>query len=74
MRLLLLYHIHHQSLSVCYVYLMKYKSESIEKFKEFKNEAEKQTGKKIKILRSNRGGEYLCNEFLDYLKECGIIS
>ncbi|KAM1818379.1 hypothetical protein ACFX11_000180 [Malus domestica] len=51
-----------------------YKSESFERFKEFKNEVEKQTGKQIKILRSDRGGEYLSNEFLDYLKECGIIS
>ncbi|KAM1524601.1 hypothetical protein ACFX10_009184 [Malus domestica] len=57
-----------------YVYLMKYKSESFERFKEFKNEVEKQTGKQIKILRSDRGGENLSNEFLDYLKECGIIS
>ncbi|KAM2234893.1 hypothetical protein ACFXTI_013101 [Malus domestica] len=51
-----------------------YKSESFERFKEFKNEVEKQTGKQIKILRSDRWGEYLSNEFLDYLKECGIIS
>ncbi|KAM1192904.1 hypothetical protein ACFX10_013253 [Malus domestica] len=51
-----------------------YKSESFERFKEFKNEVEKQTGKQIKILRSDRGGEYLSNEFLDYHKECGIIS
>ncbi|KAM1563347.1 hypothetical protein ACFX10_037775 [Malus domestica] len=36
-----------------YVYLMKYKSESFESFKEFKNEVEKQTGKQIKILRSD---------------------
>ncbi|KAM2485886.1 hypothetical protein ACFX1W_038022 [Malus domestica] len=57
-----------------YVYLMKYKSESFERFKEFKNEVEKQTGKQIKTLRSDRGGEYLSNEFLDYLKECGIVS
>ncbi|KAM1830023.1 hypothetical protein ACFX14_022770 [Malus domestica] len=56
------------------MYLMKYKSESFERFKEFKNEVEKQTGKQIKILRSDRGGEYLSNEFLDYLKECGIVS
>ncbi|KAM2811016.1 hypothetical protein COP1_043727 [Malus domestica] len=53
---------------------MKYKSESFEMFKEFKNEVEKQTGKQIKTLRSDRGGEYLSNEFLDYLKECGIVS
>ncbi|KAM1643804.1 hypothetical protein ACFX2K_013588 [Malus domestica] len=51
-----------------------YKLESFERFKEFKNEVEKQTGKQIKILRSDRRGEYLSNEFLDYLKECGIIS
>ncbi|KAL8120318.1 hypothetical protein AgCh_017476 [Apium graveolens] len=28
----------------------------------------------IKILRSNRGGEYLSTEFREYLKECGIVS
>jgi DUF971 family protein len=28
-----------------YVYLMKYKFESFERFKEFRNEVEKQTGK-----------------------------
>ncbi|KAM2519435.1 hypothetical protein TB1_000069 [Malus domestica] len=38
-----------------YVYFMKYKSESFERFKEFKNEVEKQTRKQIKILRSDRG-------------------
>jgi C-terminal processing protease CtpA/Prc len=42
-----------------YVYLMKYKSESFERFKEFRNEVEKKTRKNIMILRSNRGGEYL---------------
>ncbi|KAI5317449.1 hypothetical protein L3X38_037156 [Prunus dulcis] len=57
-----------------YVYLIKHKSESFEKFEEFKNEVEKQTRKSIKILRSDRGGEYLSIEFLDYLKEHGIIS
>jgi len=56
------------------VYLMKHKSESFEKFKEFKNEVEKKTGNSIRILRSDRGGEYLSTEFLDYLKEHGIIS
>ncbi|KAH9752839.1 hypothetical protein KPL71_014867 [Citrus sinensis] len=37
------------------VYLMKYKSEAFEKFKEYRNEVEKQTGKAIKTLRSDRG-------------------
>ena len=57
-----------------YVYLMKHKSESFEKFKEFKNEVQNQLGKSIKALRSDRGGEYLSQEFDDYLKECGIVS
>ena len=46
-----------------YVYLMKHKSESFEKFKEFKNEVKNQLGKKIKIFRSNRKDEYLSQEF-----------
>ena len=33
-----------------YVYLMKNKSESFDKFKEFKNEVENQLGKRIKTL------------------------
>lgn len=57
-----------------YVYLMRYKSESFEKFKEFRNEVEKQTSKHIKVLRSDRGGEYLSTDFLDHLKDNGILS
>ncbi|KAI3689133.1 hypothetical protein L2E82_47082 [Cichorium intybus] len=57
-----------------YIYLIKQKSDTFEKFKEFKNEVENQLGRKIKMLRSDRGGEYLSIEFLDYLKECGIVS
>ncbi|PPZ05609.1 hypothetical protein C5P41_24865, partial [Escherichia coli] len=57
-----------------YLYLMKYKHESFEKFKEFKSEVENQTGKSIKALRSDRGGEYLSTEFDEYLREHGIVS
>ena len=56
-----------------YVYLMRHKSETFEKFKEFQNEVENQRGKKIKALRSDRGGKYLSHEFSDYLKSCGIV-
>ena len=56
-----------------YVYLMKHKSESFEKFKVFKNEVQNQLGKNIKTLRSYRGGEYLSQEFIDHLRDCGII-
>ena len=51
-----------------YVYLMKYKSNIFDKFKEYQRMVKKQTGKSIKALRSDRGGEYLSSEFLDYLK------
>ena len=53
---------------------MKHKFESFEKFKEFRNEVEKQIGNSILTLTSNRGGEYLSYDFLDYLKENGILS
>ena len=56
-----------------YVYLMRHKSETFEKFKEFQNEVENQHGKKIKALRSDRGGEYLSHEFSNHLKSCGIV-
>ncbi|WP_248787883.1 hypothetical protein, partial [Escherichia coli] len=36
-----------------YVYLMRHKSESFEKFKELKNEVENQLVKSIKVLRSD---------------------
>ena len=57
-----------------YLYLMRYKSEAFERFKEFRNEVEKQLGRSIKSLRSDRGGEYLSQAFLDYLRENGILS
>ena len=55
-------------------YLIKYKSEAFDKFKEYQSMIKKQTEKCIKILRSDRGGEYLSCEFLDHLKEKDIFS
>ncbi|KAL0420492.1 UNVERIFIED_CONTAM: Retrovirus-related Pol polyprotein from transposon TNT 1-94 [Sesamum latifolium] len=57
-----------------YVYLMRYKFEAFARFKEFRLEVKNQTDRKIKTLRSDRGGEYLSGEFLDYLKENRILS
>lgn len=57
-----------------YVYLMRWKSESFDKFKEFKAEAENHHNKSIKCLRSDRGGEYLSGEFLEYMSKVGITS
>nr|GEW98674.1 retrovirus-related Pol polyprotein from transposon TNT 1-94 [Tanacetum cinerariifolium] len=38
------------------------------------DEVENQLEKTIKLLHSDRGGEYMSQEFLDYLKEHGIIA
>ncbi|KAJ9542184.1 hypothetical protein OSB04_028690 [Centaurea solstitialis] len=57
-----------------YVYLMRHKSESFEKFREYHNEVQNQLDRKIKFLRSDRGGEYLSQEFANHLIECGIVS
>ena len=57
-----------------HLFLMKNKSESFERFKEFKAQVENQTGKSIKTLRSYRGGEYLSTKFIEFLKEHGITS
>ncbi|GJR28708.1 retrotransposon protein, putative, ty1-copia subclass [Tanacetum coccineum] len=56
-----------------YVYLLKHKHEVFETFKVFKNEVENQLGKTIKAIRSDRGGEYISQEFKDYLKANGIV-
>ncbi|KAI3764505.1 hypothetical protein L2E82_14514 [Cichorium intybus] len=43
-------------------------------FKTFQSEVENQLNKTIKVLRSDRGGEYLSTNFMDHLKTCGIVS
>ena len=57
-----------------HVYLIQNKSDSFEKFKEYKAEVENESGKTIKTLRSDRGGEYMDLQFQDYLIEHGIQS
>ena len=47
---------------------------AFEMFKAFKNEVENQLGKNIKMLRPDRGGEYLSQEFKAYLRDYGIVS
>jgi len=50
-----------------WVYLLKQKSEACDAFKSFKAFVEKQSGCKIKALRTNRGQEYLaCADFFDH--------
>ena len=57
-----------------FLYLMKHKSESFEMFKRFHSEVEKQIKKSIKMLRSNKGQEYLSIDFIGYLRDNGILT
>ena len=56
-----------------YVYLLKHKEDAFNVFKVYKVEVENQLGKKIKIIRSDRGGEYFSNEFIVFCEDHGII-
>ncbi|KAK1600861.1 hypothetical protein QYE76_017948, partial [Lolium multiflorum] len=59
----------------CSKYVADLKSGRVKKKKkEFQSEVENQRNKKIKFLRSDRGGEYLSYEFGMHLKKCGILS
>jgi transposase InsO family protein len=57
----------------CYVYLLKTKDEALHYFKACKAEVENQLERKIKRLRSDRGGEYFSSEFTEFCMEHGII-
>lgn len=46
-----------------WIYFKKTKSQVFNRFQEFKAQVENQTGRKIKVLRSNNGGEYTSNDF-----------
>ncbi|KAL6315384.1 hypothetical protein AAG906_000494 [Vitis piasezkii] len=66
-----------------YLFLIHEKSQSLDVFKTFKAEVELQLNKRIKSVRSDRGGEYYgrydgsgeqCpGPFAKYLEECGIV-
>ena len=55
-----------------WVYFIRRKGDVFEYFKEFRMMVEKQTGKCIKFLRSDNGGEYVSGAFKKYCKENGI--
>ncbi|RVW43636.1 Retrovirus-related Pol polyprotein from transposon TNT 1-94 [Vitis vinifera] len=66
-----------------YLYILHNKNEALEAFKVFKVEVEKQCGKQIKIVRSDRGGEYYgryledgqsTGPFAKFLQEHGIFA
>ena len=55
-----------------WIYFVKGKDEVFNKFKEFKALVENLFKKKIKILRSDNGGEFIGREFKNLCKEAGI--
>jgi transposase InsO family protein len=55
-----------------HVYFLKSKGEAFEKFKQYKALVENKVGHKIKVLRSDNGGEYVSKRFDAFLAECGI--
>jgi Integrase core domain/gag-polypeptide of LTR copia-type/GAG-pre-integrase domain len=50
------------------LYLMKEKSETLQKLKEYEAKVTVETGKRIKAIRSGNGGEYTSREFNDFCK------
>src|SRR3954471_3385560 len=55
-----------------WVTLIKSKNEVFTEFQKFKVKAEKQSGQKIKILRTDGGGEYNSTEFQKFCDDNGI--
>ena len=55
------------------IYPLATKAECFTTFKQYKKWIENLTEKKIKILRTDNGGEYLSKAFMTYLTEHGVI-
>jgi len=55
-----------------WVYPIKKKSNVFAIFKEFKAKLEFESGKKIKCLRTDNGGEYINGDFLTFCRQAGI--
>jgi len=54
------------------VYFLKNKSDTFGTFRNYRTMIEKQLGRKIKVLRSDGGGEYVNREMQEYLTKNGI--
>ena len=57
---------------ICWIFFMQKKSETFSKFCEFNALVEKESGKQVKALRRDNGGEYISGEFKDFYSKEGI--
>ena len=55
-----------------YVYLISAKSETFDYFRKYRMEVERQLGRNVKVLRTDRGGKNNSNECESYCQEHGI--
>lgn len=55
-----------------WVFMLKTKDQTMEAFRKFKALAEKEAKDTIKVLRTDRGGEYTSKEFVDFCANAGI--
>ena len=56
----------------CWIFFMQKQDQTFSKFCEFRALVEKVSGKQVKALRSDNGGEYISNEFKDFCRKEGI--
>lgn len=56
-----------------WVYLMKEKDEVANLFQRFFNRIHTQYGKRMKVLRSDNGGEYMASSLATFLHDQGVI-
>ena len=56
----------------CWIYFMQTKDQALLRFCEFKALTEKESGKKIKALHSDNGGQYVSQQFKDFCAAKGI--
>jgi len=54
-------------------YILKYKSEALQKFKEWKAAGEKVSGEQVTRFHADGGGQYTCKEFAEYPKSEGLL-
>lgn len=56
-----------------WLFFLKHKSETLSKFRQFKATQELQSVHRIKIIRSDKGGEFTSKAFINFCSDLGIV-